>query len=110
MYERGRLANLESILMSQWVGHSIPPAGLLEQRVLELESMGLLDIEEMDGIPSSLRQYAIASLQHTKPDYFVTGDDELINRREALESRFGLMILSMYEAMLLLREGNDPPN
>jgi len=96
--------------MSQWVGQSIPPIGLLEQRVLELESMGLVDVEEIEGIPSSLRQYAIASLQHTKPAYFITSDDELLLHRDAVETRFGLMILSIYEAMLLLRDGNDPPN
>ena len=109
-FDKGRFANLETILISQWMGRSFPPEGLLEQRVLELESMGLVDTQEFGEMPSNLRQYAIASLQHTKPAYFVTGDDEMLMRREALESRFSLMILSVYEAMLLLREGNEPPN
>ncbi len=65
--------------------------------------MGLVDTEELEGVPGNMRQYAIASLQHSKPDYFVTCDDEILLRREALELRFGLAILSVYEAMLLLR-------
>jgi hypothetical protein len=98
------------LLQSQWRGLPAPHAGLLEQRVLELEHLGMVDIEEIPGIPSSMRQYAIASLQRSKPPFFVTHDDELLFHREILEGRYGLKILSIQEAILLLRETNGPPN
>ncbi len=110
MLTNGKRVDLEHILLDQWAGQSTPHAGLVEQRVLELEHMGMLDAEEMPGVPSSLRQYAIATLQHFKPEFFITYDDELLSHRDALELRYGLVILSVHEAMLLLRESNDPPN
>jgi hypothetical protein len=97
-------------MMHQWVGQVAPHPGLLEQRVMELESLGMSDLEEMPGVPSTVRQYAIASLQHTKPAYFITYDDMLLTHREELETRYGLAILSVYEAMLLLRDNDAPPN
>lgn len=110
MQNRVRVADIETMMMNQWMGQALPHAGLLEQRILELESMGLVDSEEDEGGPSNLRQYAIASLQHSKPHYFVTFDDEILLRREALEVRFGLTILSVFEAMLLFKEIDGPPN
>jgi len=110
MNDPGKPMELETILMHQWAGQAIPHAGLLEQRVLELESLGMSDDEEMPGVPSTVRQYAIASLQHTKPAYFITYDDLLLAHRETLETRYGLAILSVYEAMLLLRDNDMPPN
>jgi len=97
-------------MMNQWMENMVPPAVLLEQRVLEMESMGLIDSNDPESIPGNMRQYAIASLQHSKPEYFVTCDDEMLLRREALESRFGVVILSVYEAMLLLKDTDGPPN
>lgn len=103
-----KMHNIESVLYNQWMGQMVPPAVLLEQRVLELEGMGLEDIEEIPGVPSSARQFAIASLQHTKPDFFITTDDTLLFARDILEARYGVVILSIQEAMLLLQEGNVP--
>ena len=110
MLENETISHIETILVRQCNGKTIPPAGLLEQRVLELEFLGLDDFEEMPGIPSSLRQFAIASLQHTKPAYFITGDEDLLFIRTELETRYGLMVLSIQEAMLLLRDLHEPPN
>jgi len=110
MGDFGKSIDLEMILMSQWAGQTSLHPGLLEQRVLELESLGMSDAEEMPGVPSTVRQYAIASLQHTKPSYFITYDDVLLSHREYLETRYGLAILSVYEAMLLLRDNDAPPN
>jgi hypothetical protein len=110
MGELGKPIDLEMMMMHQWTGQALPHAGLLEQRVLELESLGMSDAEEMPGVPSTVRQYAIASLQHTKPAYFITYDDLLLAHREELETRYGLAILSVYEAMLLLRDNDTPPD
>ena len=40
MIDRGKPMSIETILMHQWVGHSIPPVGLLEQQCVEMENMG----------------------------------------------------------------------
>ena len=110
MGDFGKPIDLEMMLMHQWAGQAAPHPCLLEQRVLELESLGMSDLEETPGIPSNVRQFAIASLQHTKPAYFITYDDVLLAHRDQLESRYGLAILSVYEAMLLLRDNESPPN
>ena len=94
----------------EWMGQPAPPAGLLEERVLEMERLGLLDEEEMPGIPSSVRLFALASLLHHKPPYFVTLNDQLLEYRDQLESRYGMRIFSLQEAMMLLRESDGPPN
>ena len=109
MADLSKQIDFETLMIHQWTGQVAPHPGLLEQRVLELESLGMIDVEEMPGMPSSVRQYAIASLQHTKPAYFITYDDALLAHRDEVEPRYGLAILSVYEAMLLLRD-NDPPN
>ena len=110
MIDYEKSGDVEAIIVSQFAGHLPPHPGLLEQRVLELERMGMPDEEEMPGIPSSARQYATASLQHRKPAYFVTYDNILLEHRDALESRYGLEILSVYEAALLLQQNDGPPN
>lgn len=110
MTESGKSIDVEMIILSQWIGQNPPLPGLLEQRVLELEGLGMLDAEDMPGVPSSIRQFAIASLQHTKPPYFITYDPELLTHRDALETRYGLAILSVHEAMLLLRATDGPTN
>ncbi|HEY3376077.1 MAG TPA: hypothetical protein VGL77_01165 [Armatimonadota bacterium] len=97
-------------ILNPWIGQPLPPAGLLEERVLELERMGLLDVEDLPGVPSSIRQFATASLLHKKPPYFVTLDDDLLEFRDTLEARYGLMIFSIPEALMLLREIDGPPN
>lgn len=101
---------LANLLQSQWQGQLLLPAGLLEERVLELESLGLLDVEEMPGVPSNMRQFAIASLKHNKPSYFITLDEELLDHRDELENRYGMDILSVPEAIMLLRDNDGPPN
>ena len=97
-------------LRRQTAFQPIPPAGLIESRVMELERMGLEDIDEAPGELNSVRQLAIASLLGEKSSFFITADDEILDRREALENRFGLTILSVQEAFMLLRESSDPPN
>lgn len=94
----------------QWMDQPAPPAGLLEERVLELEHLGLLDEEDQPGIPSSIRQFATASLLHRKPPYFVTLDDDLLERRDLLESRYGMIIYSIPEAIMLLHDNDGPLN
>ncbi len=61
MQNRVRLANIETIIMNQWAGQTIP-RGLLEQRILEMESMGLVDSEEHEGMPESF-----APIRHRLP-------------------------------------------
>lgn len=102
--------DLETMLLNQWSGQIAPHPGLLEQRVLEMEGLGMTDTEDMPGVPSSTRQYAIASLQHTKPAYFITYDEDLLAMRDVIEPRYGLTILSIQEAALLLRDTHEPPN
>lgn len=92
------------------LGQPAPLAGLLEERILELESLGLVDEIDFTNEPSSIRQFAIASLLHCKPPYFVTLDPQLLEFRELLETRYGLSIFSVQEAILLLRETDEPPN
>lgn len=86
------------------------PPWLLEGRVLELERMGLSDEEPFPGMASSARRFALASLLHHKPPYFVTHDDAILVLRDVLECRYGLKILSIPEAIMLLHEANGPPN
>lgn len=93
-----------------WLGQPAPPMGLLEERILELESLGLLDEEDLPGEPSSVRQFATASLLHRKPPYFVTIDDQLLVYRDILESRYGMIIISIPEAIMLLQKNDAPPN
>jgi hypothetical protein len=94
----------------QWVRQPSPPVGLLEERVLELESLGLLDEEDVPGAMSGVRQFAITTLQHHKPPYFVTFDNQLLEFRDVLEARYGLPIFSIREAIMLLRDIDGPPN
>ncbi len=103
--------DLTRLIQHIWVGQPMPPAVLLEQRVMEIELLGLIDEADDPGIPSTIRQFATASLLHWKPPYFVTFDDEFLFFREDLEYRYGLKILSVPEAVLLLRDAaNGPPN
>ncbi|MHB9132191.1 MAG: hypothetical protein ACYDBB_14040 [Armatimonadota bacterium] len=100
---------LQHALRPQYLRQTAPLAGLLEERVLELEQLGMEDVDT--GVEMSApRQYAFASLMHQKPPYFITSDDELLERRDVLEARYGLAIFSPFEAMLLLREDDGPPN
>jgi len=105
-----RTFDIDQLLLDQWVGQPNPPATLLEERVLELEYIGVADEEELPGIPSCARQFAISSLQHHKPLYFVTFDDQMILLRDVIESRYGVKILSVSEAILLLRDTHGPTN
>lgn len=97
-------------LRNTYSGQPSPPAGMLEERVMELESLGFADNADSPSEVSSLRQFVIASLMHTKPEYFVTTNHELLARREFLETRYGVTILSLPEALLLLRDWDGPPN
>lgn len=85
-------------------------AGLLEQRVMELESFGLVEEAEAPVIPGSVRHFAIISLQENKPAFFVTADDGLLQHRMMLEDRYGVEILSIHEAFLLFRGADGPSN
>jgi len=87
------------MLMGEWMGQPAPPLGLLEERVLEMESLGLLDEADEPGGLSGVRMFAIASLLHRKPPYFVTMDDRLLEFRDILESRYGMSIFSLSEAL-----------
>ncbi len=102
--------DIDAMLLSQWMVNHLPPAGLLEARVMELERMGMLDEEELPGVPSSARQFAIASLSHDKPYFFITVDDQMLLHREHLEDLYHINILSISEAILLLRDSDGPIN
>ncbi|OPZ87429.1 MAG: hypothetical protein BWY76_00468 [bacterium ADurb.Bin429] len=111
MMRQGTLVEtLTDLMKAQWVEGARMPATLLEQRILEIERLGLLDVEDADGLPSSARQFAMASLRVTPPPFFITMDEELLTFRPVLEARYGLRILSFPEAVLLLRETDGPPN
>ena len=110
MTHEGKLFELDTVFVNQWLDQPAPPAGLLEERVLELEALGFIDDEETTGLPSGVRQFAMVSLLHRKPPYFVTIDEQLLNSRECLEERFGLIIISIPEAMMLLKKFDGPPN
>lgn len=102
--------DLDRLMIDQWLGQPEPPSTLLEERVLELEQLGMSDMEEMPGIPSSARQFALATLRHHKPLFFITFDDNMLINSDALEARYGVKILSVSEAILLLRDSSGPPN
>ncbi len=104
------LETLTGMMKAQWLSVPRIPYTLLEQRVLEIERMGLLDVEDEDGMPSSARQFATASLLRMPPPFFLTMDHELLRVREVLETRYSLRILSFPEAILLMRETNGPLN
>jgi hypothetical protein len=87
-----------------------PPPWLLELRVLELERLGLDEKLDDPEVPGNIRQFALASLFQTDLPFFITLDEQLLTHREVLELRFGLMILSLSEALLLLKEFDGPPN
>jgi len=110
MINDGKHIRIDTQFHSPWMGQPAPPAGLLEERVLELEELGLLDEEDLPGLPSSVRQFAMASLLHRKPPFFVTVDDQLLACRDILESRYGMMIFSISEAIMLMRESDGPPD
>ncbi|MHB9025701.1 MAG: hypothetical protein ACYC7E_16285 [Armatimonadota bacterium] len=101
---------LESLLQGGMQDLSLPPPTLLEQRVFELELLGLADVEEELGMPSSVRRFAAVSLQSAKPSFYITTDRELLRLRDVLEYRYGMSILSISEALLLLHETDGPPN
>ncbi|HOF89026.1 MAG TPA: hypothetical protein PLZ36_13130 [Armatimonadota bacterium] len=101
---------LTDLMKAQWAAGARTPATLLEQRVLEIERLGLLDVADADGLPSSARQFAMASLRATPPPFFITMDEALLAYRPVLEARYGLRIFSVPEAALLLRETDGPPN
>lgn len=108
--EKQRNLDLQMVLHSQCMSYPAPPSVLLEQRILELERLGLQDMEHESGIPSSVRQFAITSLRHCKPEYFITYDEEILDRRESLEGQYGMSIFSIQEALLLMREEDGPVN
>ena len=110
MNHDGKPLRFSQQLLAPLLGQSAPLPGLLEERILELESLGLVDDVEITDEPSSIRQYAMASLLNSKPPYFVTLDPQLIEFRDLLETRYGLMIFSVPEAIMLLRETDEPPN
>jgi hypothetical protein len=110
LFPRGKPVDIPGLLRDQWMGRPLPPAPLLEQRILEMEGMGLEDDEPMPGVPSTMRQFAIASLQGERANFFVTFDDDLLDRRDILEGRYGMKILSVQEAAMLLQETDGPPN
>ena len=103
LYDSESVERVTQMVQSQWRHEPQPPPTLLEQRVLEMEHLGLQDEEEEHGIPSSIRQFAIVSLRHHKPSYFITLDDQILSNRDTLEYRYGMSILSVYEAIMLLR-------
>lgn len=111
MIPQGTLVEtLTGLMKAQWVDVPQLPPSLLEQRVLEIERIGLLDVEDADGMPSSARQFAMASLRGVPPPFFITMDDELLTFRDILEARYGLRIFSFPEAILLMRETDGPLN
>ena len=103
LYDNESIQRVTQLVQSQWHHEPQPPPTLLEQRVLEMEGLGLLDEEEAPGVPSSIRQYAMVSLRHHKPSYFITVDDQILSYRDMLEFRYGMPILSVFEAVILLR-------
>ena len=110
MLYKGKSMRLDDLIQHQWTPQFAMPEGLLEQRVLELERLGLVDIDDLPGMPSPVRQFAIASLQSQKPPYFITIDDDLLDCRDILEVRYGMHILSIPEALMLLKDQDGPPN
>lgn len=108
MTHEGKLFELDAVFVNKWLDQPPPPAGLLEERILELERLGFIDDEPNTGIPSGVRQFALVSLLHRKPPYFVTADDQLLNSRDSLEIRFGMIIISIPEAMMLLKKFDEP--
>ena len=108
MMDKMMTLDIAQAMQGQWRGRPSPPPVFVEQRILELEKIGLTDVEDMPGVPSMTRQYAIASFWRKNLPYFITFDDELLGRREILEDRYGLAILSISEAMMLLRDINGP--
>ena len=105
-----KTVGIDQRFIGQWLNQPAPPAGLLEERILELEQMGLTDLVDFQGEISPVRQFALASLLHVKPPYFVTYDDELLAFRDELELKYGMMIYSIPEAIMLFREIDGPPN
>ncbi|HEX2951277.1 MAG TPA: hypothetical protein VHV83_17170 [Armatimonadota bacterium] len=110
MERNEQLTGVDQHFLGQWLQQPAPPATLLEARVLELEHMGFADDEEEPGIPSSIRRFAIASLLHRKPPYFITTSDDLLACRDTLEAKYGMMIFSPQEALMLLRDSDGPAN
>lgn len=108
MTYEGKLFEIDSVFVNKWLDQPPPPAGLLEERVLELERLGFVDDEPTTGLPSGVRQFAMVSLLHRKPPYFVTVDEQLLDSRESLENRFGMTIISIPEAMMLLKKFDEP--
>lgn len=85
----------------------LPPV-LVEQRILELEALGLADDATSPEMPSTARQYAMASFQRATLSCFITMDEALIMMRDLLELRYGLKILSVPEAIMLLSDTHGP--
>lgn len=108
MFHRGGQFVLQHELMSRWLAQPPPPAVLLEQRIIELEDLGLVDVEETPGQPSAVRQFAIMSLLRERPPFFVTMDRLMLQFRAVLEYRYRMPILSILEAYLLLRDADRP--
>lgn len=80
---------------------SIPKPGTaaMRQRMAELREMGFEDLPEFEGLDSSVRQYACASIayQEGRSDSnacFVTGNMTLIFKAGELKARFGLPVFS----------------
>lgn len=108
--EKLKTLDLQMVLHDQCANYPAPPSALLEQRILELERLGLQDMEREPGIPSSVRQFAITSLRHCKPPFFITYDEEILDVRDCLEDQYGMCIFSIQEALLLMREEDGPIN
>ena len=85
----------------------LPPV-LVEQRILELEALGLADEATSPEFPSTARQYAMASFQRATLSCFITMDEAFIMMRDLLEFRYGLKILSVPEAIMLLSDSHGP--
>jgi hypothetical protein len=108
---KATIQSLVHLMQAQWSDLPAYPATVVEERVHELETMGLVDDAAFDAVPGTVRQYAIASLRCSAPlPFFIATDEALLERREALEARFGVRIVTVPEAMLLLHEINGPPN
>lgn len=99
--------DIAQVMQVQWRVQPPVPSFLVEQRVLELEVLGLPDTETTPGVPSTVRQYAVASCWQTYVPYFITADPEFLTMRECLEERYGLTILSVPEAIMLFRDTHE---
>ncbi len=105
-------AVLEQFVKNVEISPYSPSPAAIQQRVHELESLGLEDLPEFPGISSPVRQYAINTLVSTMardagrsdlaPRELLTKHPGLLERADELEERYGLRPISMDE---LRRDG-----